>query len=164
MNGTVRLDGEGAVSIRVRGRYGSTWGEQTATAQAPGEQGTAVANPADSPGLVSDCAILLAAKDTLRGTETLNWSADTAIDDWEGITVSEDTRTREGAASVPAARKPWSIRNWEFAVWLTAALIQRTALAPPVEGASAACESASGVLVAPQSPPRRWRLPTSWIA
>ena len=35
MNGTVRLDGEGAVSIRVRGRYGSTWGEQTATAQAP---------------------------------------------------------------------------------------------------------------------------------
>ena len=82
---------------------------------------------------MSDCAILLAAKDTLRGTETLNWSADTAIDDWEGITVSEDTRTREGAASVPAARKPWSIRNWEFAVWLTAALIQRTALAPPVE-------------------------------
>ena len=27
MNGTVRLDGAGAVSIRVRGRYGSTWGE-----------------------------------------------------------------------------------------------------------------------------------------
>ena len=49
MNGTVRLDGEGAVSIRVRGRYGSTWGEQTATAQAPCEQGRAVANPADNP-------------------------------------------------------------------------------------------------------------------
>ena len=27
MNGTVRLDGAGAVSIRVRGRYSSTWGE-----------------------------------------------------------------------------------------------------------------------------------------
>ena len=27
MNGRVRLDGEGALSIRVRGRYGSTWGE-----------------------------------------------------------------------------------------------------------------------------------------
>ena len=27
MNGTMRLDGAGAASIRVRGRYGSTWGE-----------------------------------------------------------------------------------------------------------------------------------------
>ena len=39
-------------------------------------------------GLASDCALLLGAKDTLRGTETLNWSADTAIASWEGITVS----------------------------------------------------------------------------
>ena len=38
-------------------------------------------------GLASDCALLLEAKDTLRGTETLNWSADTAIASWEGITV-----------------------------------------------------------------------------
>ncbi len=50
--------------------------------------GTVVANPADNPGLVADCQLLLAAKDTLRGTETLNWSGDTAIADWEGITVS----------------------------------------------------------------------------
>ena len=27
MNGRVRLDGQSALSIRVRGRYGSTWGE-----------------------------------------------------------------------------------------------------------------------------------------
>ena len=27
MNGTARLDGHGALSIRVRGRYGATWGE-----------------------------------------------------------------------------------------------------------------------------------------
>ncbi len=27
MNGRVRLDGQGALSIRVRGRYGSSWGE-----------------------------------------------------------------------------------------------------------------------------------------
>ena len=51
-------------------------------------RGTAVASPSSNPGLVKDCAILLAAKDTLRGTETLNWSADTAITNWEGITVS----------------------------------------------------------------------------
>ena len=88
-----------------------------------------------------------------------------------------------------AAHNTWSIRNWEFVVWLAAALIQRTVLAPPVVGASAACESGFGVLVAPtkfglvakrsalltakspvvvsqcnQSPPHRWRLPTSSIA
>ena len=39
-------------------------------------------------GLAADCALLLEAKDPLRGTETLNWSADTAIASWEGITVS----------------------------------------------------------------------------
>ena len=55
---------------------------------APCEQGTAVSNPSGNPGLVSDCEALLAARDTLRGTETLNWSSDTAIADWEGITVS----------------------------------------------------------------------------
>ena len=27
MNGRVRLDGQGSLSIRVRGRYGSTWGK-----------------------------------------------------------------------------------------------------------------------------------------
>ena len=42
---------------------------------------------AGNDGLASDCALLLGAKDTLRGTETLNWSADTAIASWEGITV-----------------------------------------------------------------------------
>ena len=53
----------------------------------PCENGTVVSSPADNPGLVSDCALLLAAKDTLLGTETLNWSADTAIASWEGITA-----------------------------------------------------------------------------
>ena len=43
-------------------------------------------------GLLDDCSVLLAAKDTLRGTETLNWSADTAIANWDGITVSGSPR------------------------------------------------------------------------
>ena len=42
---------------------------------------------AGNDGLAADCALLLAAKDPLRGTETLNWSANTAIASWEGITV-----------------------------------------------------------------------------
>ena len=53
----------------------------------PCENGTVVPSPADNPGLVADCALLLGAKDTLRGTEPLNWSADTAIASWHGITV-----------------------------------------------------------------------------
>ena len=58
-----------------------------AGATASCDSGTAVSNPADNPGLVGDCAVLLAVKDTLRGTATLNWSADTAISSWTGVTV-----------------------------------------------------------------------------
>ncbi len=49
-------------------------------------EGAAVGSGND--GLASDCAVLLAVQDTLRGAETLNWSADTAIANWEGITIS----------------------------------------------------------------------------
>ena len=58
--------------------------------------GAALAAHPDNPGLVADCALLLAAKDTLRGTATLNWSATTAITDWTGITVG----TVDGARRV----------------------------------------------------------------
>ena len=83
----------GAVALLVvYGILYFTSDEQSATAQATCDLGTAVTNPADNPGLVADCEILLAAKDTLRGTETLNWSADLAITSWEGITVSGTPR------------------------------------------------------------------------
>ena len=49
--------------------------------------GVAVPDAADNPGLVSDCEVLLAARDTLAGTAALNWSADTPITRWDGITV-----------------------------------------------------------------------------
>ena len=48
----------------------------------------AVSNAGSNPGLVGDCEILMAAKDTLRGTASLNWSYDTAITGWDGVTVS----------------------------------------------------------------------------
>ncbi len=53
--------------------------------------GVAVPNPANNPGLVSDCAILLAAKDTLEGTSgNLEWSADVRISDWYGIVINNN--------------------------------------------------------------------------
>ena len=47
----------------------------------------AVPNHANDPALMRDCVALLAAKDTLRGTATLNWSANTTIAQWDGVTV-----------------------------------------------------------------------------
>ena len=61
---------------------------RNAGATASCDSGTAVPNPADNSALVSDCETLLAAKDTLRGTATLNWSADRAITSWTGVTVA----------------------------------------------------------------------------
>ena len=46
--------------------------------------GGAVADAANM-GLVSDCEALLASRDTLAGTGTLNWSANTPITEWDGI-------------------------------------------------------------------------------
>ena len=51
--------------------------------------GTAVPNPGANPGLVADCAALLASRDTLRGTASLDWSANVAISQWRGIEVSD---------------------------------------------------------------------------
>ena len=49
--------------------------------------GTAVPDPDNNPGLVSDCEALLASRDTLAGDATLDWSADTLIVEWEGVAV-----------------------------------------------------------------------------
>ena len=49
-------------------------------------EGGAVADESNR-GLVSDCNTLLASRDTLTGTATLNWSADIPITDWDGITI-----------------------------------------------------------------------------
>ena len=50
--------------------------------------GIAVADPNVHRGLVYDCEALLAARDTLMGTVSLNWSEDLAIASWDGITAS----------------------------------------------------------------------------
>ena len=57
-------------------------------AQSVCESGIAVPDPTNNPGLVSDCEALLAARDTLAGTKTLDWSDNTPIEEWDGITLS----------------------------------------------------------------------------
>ena len=50
--------------------------------------GTAVPDPESNPGLVGDCEQLMAAKETLRGSATLNWDGNLAITSWQGVTLS----------------------------------------------------------------------------
>ena len=59
----------------------------TQAGTSPCATGSAVPDAANNPGLVDDCETLLAAEDTLRGTANLNWSANTPISQWNGITV-----------------------------------------------------------------------------
>ena len=47
--------------------------------------GTVVPRPESYPRLVRDCSVLLTAKDTLRGTASLNWSTATPLRQWQGI-------------------------------------------------------------------------------
>ena len=63
------------------------------------ENGTAVPSPAANPGLVADCSALLTAKDTLRGTATLNWDADTAITSLGRHHARRHTPARDEAAA-----------------------------------------------------------------
>ena len=51
------------------------------------DSGAAVENPADNPGLVSDCAALLQAEEVLAGGAELNWDAGTPIAEWDGVTI-----------------------------------------------------------------------------
>ena len=48
---------------------------------------TAVADSSTNRALVRDCSALLAGKDTLVGTASLDWAADSAVTGWEGVTT-----------------------------------------------------------------------------
>lgn len=49
--------------------------------------GAAVPRPAANPELMSDCMLLLAARDSLAGSQELNWSAEWPLGDWEGVVL-----------------------------------------------------------------------------
>ena len=65
----------------------NTWGHGFAKLPPVSECSDAVPSAASNPGLVTDCEALLAARDTLAGSGTLNWSGSTAIGSWDGVTV-----------------------------------------------------------------------------
>ncbi len=73
--------------------------------------GIAVPNPEDNPGLVRDCDILLYVKDALRGDYPLNWSADTAISDWDGVRVHP---TRRGVIHINFGRWDYGRYNEKY--------------------------------------------------
>ena len=50
--------------------------------------GTAVPDPENNSGLVADCKVLLALRDELAGTSSLNWDTQLAMTSWESIRVS----------------------------------------------------------------------------
>ena len=56
--------------------------------QPPPPCGLAVPNQTSNPDMMRDCMALLAVKDTLRGSAALNWSVDTAIANWDGVTTN----------------------------------------------------------------------------
>ena len=64
------------------------------TGQASCDTDGAVTDTAGNPELVSDCSALLAARDTLAGSATLNWSAGLALEDWDGVTARTLTKAR----------------------------------------------------------------------
>ena len=72
----------------------NTWGHGFAKLPPVSEcsAGVAVANAANNPGLVSDCDALLAARDALAGSATLNWSGSASITTWDGVTVAGSLR------------------------------------------------------------------------
>ena len=79
------------VQIRAVTRVGAGHWSQTFTGTPTVNgcsTGGAVAGAANNPGLVADCEVLLAARDTLAGTASLDWLATTAIGDWSGVTLS----------------------------------------------------------------------------
>ena len=52
------------------------------------DDGVAVPDPENNPGLVTDCKALLDARDKLAGNVYLDWDAEAAISSWEGVSIS----------------------------------------------------------------------------
>ena len=76
--------------------------------------GLVVADQTATPRLMTDCMALLEAKDTLRGTGTLNWSTATAIANWDGISTDAPAGGA-GAASGQSNATPTQVTKVELA-------------------------------------------------
>ena len=58
--------------------------------------GVVVPEPQSTPGLVSDCELLLSVLDILDPTDKLDWWYDRPMEDWWGITIDESTNRVTG--------------------------------------------------------------------
>ena len=82
------------VQVRALNRSGGGAWSDTATQSTESSvcvTGGAVTDAANS-GLISDCETLFDARDTLAGTRLLDWSADTSLAEWDGITLDGTPR------------------------------------------------------------------------
>ena len=79
----------GSAEVTVEDDENPRDGDRTAAyAELTCASGKAVPNPAVDSELVDDCARLLALRDTLAGTGTLNWTPGTAMTNWTGLTMA----------------------------------------------------------------------------
>ena len=76
-----------AIAVLSMADAGSMTPNSVIEAQSVCENSVAVPDPTNNPGLVSDCEALLAARDTLADSGSLDWADNTPIVEWEGITV-----------------------------------------------------------------------------
>ncbi len=88
-NFAARSQGGGRWRILVAGHPASAPRTPTPIIRATGPcaNGIAVLDPNGNPGLVDDCNTLLAARDALAGTASLDWSVDRPFEWWRGVAI-----------------------------------------------------------------------------
>ena len=91
--GVVAIDDTGVVTAlrsgeaTVYAKIGDVWGRATVTVTAEYECTDGAVADTTNLGLVADCEALLAATRVLETMPTLNWSANTLVTEWDGVTL-----------------------------------------------------------------------------
>ena len=67
--------------------------------------GSVVSDPERNPGLVRDCETLMELRDRLTGSARLNWAPDTAMAEWDGVSI-EQSGLEEGSSPAEETSSP----------------------------------------------------------